>query len=463
MASIVSTGIGSGLDIAGIVQSLVAAEGQPVELRIGQNEAKVQSKLSAFGSLKSALSDFRDKLDVMKSADKFLTRRAISANEDVFTSIAGSDALPARYDVEVVQLAQSQKLTSGAFTDADADVGTGSLVVDVGGVSATIEITDENKTLSGIRDAINASVDNPGVSATIVNADSGSYIILTSDKTGLANAITVTQSGGDGGLVALEYDPGLGLNSLTESIAAQDALVRIDGLDVASSTNTIEGAIQGVTLDLLAGTQGATEQLTIENDESAARGLVEDFVASYNALVNTLDLMTDYDAESETAAPLLGDSTLRSIRDQIRRELSTSVEDINAPFATLAEIGIETQLDGTLSVNDSQLSDILGEEFAKFGQLFSTSDGFATRLYDLSDGFLKSDGIIETRSAGLQTKIDDLSDERDSLNERLASLETRLLRQFNALDSLLAQLNSTSNFLAQQLGNLPGVEQPGQQ
>lgn len=180
-------------------------------------------------------------------------------------------------------------------------------------------------------------------------------------------------------------------------------------------------------------------------------------------MIDTLDLLTDYDAESETAAPLLGDSTLRSIRDQIRRELSTSVEDINAPFATLAEIGIETQLDGTLAVNDSQLSDILGEEFAKFGQLFSTSDGFATRLYDLSDGFLKSDGIIETRSAGLQTQIDGLSDERDSLNERLASLETRLLRQFNALDSLLAQLNSTSNFLAQQLGNLPGVEQPGQQ
>jgi len=463
MASIVSTGIGSGLDIAGIVQSLVVAEGQPVELRIGQSEAKVQSKLSAFGSLKSALSDFRDKLDVMKSADEFLSRRAISANEDVFTSIAGSDALPARYDIEVVQLAQSQRLTSGAFADADAIVGTGSLEVSLGAATATIEITDENKTLSGIRDAINASIDNPGVSATIVNADSGSYIILTSDKTGLANAITVTQSGGDGGLAALEYDPGLGLNSLTESIAAQDALVRIDGLDVASTTNTIEGAIQGVTLDLLAGTQGSTEQLTIENDESAARSLVEDLVASYNALVNTLDLLTDYDAESESAAPLLGDSTVRGIRDQIRRELSTSVEDINAPFATLAEVGIETQLDGTLSVNESKLSEILGQDFAKFGQLFSTSDGFATRLYDLSDGFLKSDGIIETRSAGLQTQIDSLSDERDSLNERLASLETRLLRQFNALDSLLAQLNSTSNFLAQQLGNLPGVEQSGQQ
>ncbi|MCP5090817.1 MAG: flagellar filament capping protein FliD, partial [Gammaproteobacteria bacterium] len=340
MASIVSTGIGSGLDIAGIVQSLVAAEGQPVELRIGRNEAKAQSKLSAFGSLKSALSDFRDKLDAMKSADTFLTRKAISANEDVFTAIAGTGALPAQYDLEVVRLAQAQKLTSGAFTDADAVIGTGTLSVALGTATADIEITAENNTLSGIRDAINGAIDNPGVSATIVNADSGSYIILTADKTGIANEIKVTQSGGDGGLSALEYDPGLGLNSLTESIAAQDALARIDGLDVASSNNTIEGAIQGVTLDLLAGTQGATEKLTIENDESAARGLVEDFVASYNALVSTLDLLTDYDAETESAAPLLGDATVRSIRDQVRRELSAPVEDISAPFGTLAEIGI---------------------------------------------------------------------------------------------------------------------------
>ena len=462
MASIVSTGIGSGLDIAGIVQSLVAAEGQPVELRIGQNEAKAQTKLSAFGSLKSALSDFREKLDAMKSADKFLTRQAVSANEEVFTAIAETSALPAQYDLEIVRLAQSQKLTSGAFTDADTVVGTGSLMIDIGAESATIDITSENNTLAGIRDAINASIDNPGVAATIVNADSGSYLILSADKTGVANAITVTQSGGDGGLSALEYDPPNGLNSLSESIAAQDALVRIDGLDVASSTNSIEGAIQGVSIDLFASTQGASEKLTVENDESAARALVEDFVASYNALVSTLDQLTAYDQESESAAPLLGDATVRGIRDQVRREMSTAVSDINAPFATLAEVGIQTQLDGSLTIDETRLSDTLGSEFVKFGQLFSTSDGFAVRLYDLTDNFLDSDGIIETRSAGLQSQIDDLSDQRDSLNERLASLETRLLRQFNALDGLLAQLGSTSNFLAQQLTNLPGAERPNQ-
>ena len=179
-------------------------------------------------------------------------------------------------------------------------------------------------------------------------------------------------------------------------------------------------------------------------------------MASYNSLVSTFDSLTDYDAEALTSGPLLGDATIRGIRDQVRRELSNAVEDVNSPFSALSDIGIETQLDGTLSLNDTVLTDALSNEFVKFGNLFSSSDGFAVRLYDLADNFLRSDGIIETRSQGLQTQIEGFNDQRESLNEKLASLETRLLRQFNALDSLLAELGSTSNFLSQQLANLPG-------
>ena len=184
MASIVSTGIGSGLDIAGIVQQLVAAEGQPVESRIAQQEARAQAKLSAFGSLKSALSDLRDKLSVMSSLDSFLVRKAVSDDEAIFTATARTDALPGSYSLEVVQLAQSQRLTSGAFVDSDTAIGTGTLTLTVGTTTADIEITTGNNTLAGIRDAINEAPDNPGVAATIVNADSGSYLIVTSNRTG---------------------------------------------------------------------------------------------------------------------------------------------------------------------------------------------------------------------------------------------------------------------------------------
>ena len=448
MASIISSGIGSGLDISGIVQQLVAAEGQPLETRLGLKEVQAQAKLSAFGSLKSALSSVRDKLETMTSAEKFLVRQATSSNEDVFTVSADTDAVPARYAVEVVQTATSQKLTSGAFTGADAVVGIGALTIDVGASRMILDISTENNTLAGIRDAINSSTSNPGVSATIVNADSGSYLILTSDNTGASNTLTVTQAGGDGGLAALEYDPANGLVAMTESLPAQDALIRIDGLEVMSSSNTFTGAVEGVTISVLGDSAGMTESLLVENDISATKTLVEEFVTAYNEMITTIDSLTSYSAESEQAAPLLGDSTIRGIRDQIRREMSTAVTDIEASFSTLSEVGIELQLDGSLSINDTRLSEVLAEDFVKFGQLFSTTDGFA-------------DGIIESRTQGLTAQIDGITDDREALNDRLLALETRLLRQFNALDSLLAQLSTTSNFLSQQLANLPGVTNSG--
>lgn len=461
MASIVSSGIGSGLDISGIVQQLVAAEAAPVETRLVQQESRAQGKLSAFGGLKAVLSELRDKLDNMRSADKFLSRSTRSSNEDAFTATAEADALPASYSLDIVQLAQAQKLTSGAFTGADAAVGSGTLTVALGAQAIAVEIGAENNTLADIRDAINSAPDNPGVAATIVNADNGSYLILAGDKTGVANNITVTQSGGDGGLSALEYDPANSVFSMTESIAAQDALIRIDGLDVMSSGNSFVGAVQGVTIDISATTEGSSEQLVIKNDLESTRELVAGFVDSYNNLVSTIDSVTNYNSDSETAAPLIGDATVRGVRDQIRRELSVATDDPNSPFSFLGDIGIEVQLDGKLAIDDTKLTNAMNEDFNRFGQLFSANDGYATRLFTLTDGFLQSDGIIESRTQGLTSTIEGFGDDREALNERLASLETRLLRQFNALDSLLAQLSSTSTFLSQQLSNLPGVNRPG--
>jgi flagellar hook-associated protein 2 len=456
MASIISSGIGSGLDIAGLVQNLVAAEAAPVQTRIGQQEARAQAKLSAFGSLKSALAQFRDKLDVMKNLDSFLSRAGSSGNEDLFKVTVGQSALPASYSVEVAQLAQSQKLTSGAFASKDSIIGTGTLTIAVGANAFNIEITDQNNTLAGIRNSINSALENSGVSATIVAADAGSYLILSGEKTGASNTMVITQSGGDGGLSALEYDPANSLFSLVESIPAQDALVRIDGLDIMSDSNVIDGAIEGVTINLVEAKPGSTDALIVSNDDAAVRQTIDEFVESYNSLVSTFDLLTQYDADADVAAPLLGDSTIRGIRDQIRREFSVTVKDIEAPFSSLSEIGIDVQLDGKLEVIDDDLGAILNSDFSKLGQLFANSDGYATRLFGIVDGFLQTGGIIETRTAGLNSAIDDFSEQRDALGERLASLESRLLRQFNALDSLVGELSSTSAFLTQQLSNLPG-------
>jgi flagellar hook-associated protein 2 len=458
MASIISSGIGSGLDVAGLVQQLVAAEAKPVETRIGQQEARTQAKLSAFGSLKSALSEFRDKLDIMKDLQSFLARKGSSANADVFGVSVNSSAVAARYSVEVVQLAQAQKLTSGAYANSDAVVGTGMLTVTLGSTSFSVDIGDENSTLAGIRNAINGAGDNPGVAATIVNAEAGSYLILTADDTGSAQTMTVTQADGDGGLSGLEYDPQNGLNSLTEASPAQDAIVRIDGFEVVSAGNTVSGAIDGVTINLLQAAAGETFELKVENDEAAVRKTITEFVESYNRLIDTFGKLTAFDATSKIGGPLLGDATVRGVREQLRREFSGVVQSVDLPFSMLREVGIETQLDGKLKIVDADLSKVLANDFTRLGQLFANpQDGFATRLFGVVDGLLASDGILDTRTTGLNGQIERFNDQREALGERLASLETRLLRQFNALDSLIGQLSVTSNFLTEQLANLPKI------
>jgi len=453
---IISTGIGSGLDISGIVQQLVASEGQPVQARLGQREARVQAELSAFGILKSSLSEFRDSLDGLREVDSFLARTATAAEGSPFTVSAEGSAVPAIYSVEVVQLAQAQKLTSGAFADADTAIGTGTMQITVGSNTFGIVVDSQNNTLAGIRDSINAAADNTGVSASIVNADSGSYLILSGENVGSTNGITVTQSGGDGGLAALEYDPANSLLSLTESIAAQDALVRIDGFDVMSTSNTISDAIQGVTIELTAAAPGTAAQLVVANDENAARQSVNNFVTSYNNLVDIFGQLASFDSESQVAGPLFGDATLRSIQGQVRRELSNVVTDIDANFSSLTEVGIELQLDGSLVVDDTKLSEVMNTEFTKLGELFATTDGYAVRIFNVVDSYLSSDGVIESRTDGLNQQIERIGEDRASLSQRLVSLEARLLRQFNAMDALLGQLSQTSNFLTQQLSNLPG-------
>lgn len=458
MASIISSGIGSGLDIAGLVQQLVAAERQPTEVRIAREEARAQSKLSGYGSLKSSLSALSDQLQNMNTLSTLLARKAVSADESLVKVSVDETALPASYSVEVLQLAQAQKLQSGSFLSASAVVGTGTLSIAVGADSFDIVIDGTNNTLEGIRDAINNALDNKGVAASIVNGDTGSYLLLNGDNTGSAQSMIITQSGGDGGLSALEYDPPNGLNSLTQTAAALDAQIEIDGFTITSSSNSVVGAIDGITLNLVAANVGVTTRITVDNDIDAVRSQINAFVTAYNQLIDTFDSLTKFDSETKNAAPLLGDSAIRGVRAQLRREFSVAVTDIDATFNTLAEIGIDTGVDGKLEVDVAVLDGVLAAEFSKVGQLFAGSDGFAVRLATVVDSYLDDDdGIIATRIEGLGITIDSFADRREALNRRLALLEVRLLRQFNALDALVGQLSLTSSFLTQQLKNLPGV------
>ena len=455
MASITSTGIGSGLDVTGLVQSLVAAEGQPARQRLVQQETRFQGKLSAYGSLRSALAEFQSSVEKLQDAKTLQTRRVTLENEDAFSVEADEDAVPVSYQVEVVSLAEAERLTSSVFAGPDAAVGTGTLTVSVAGAAFDVTIDAENNTLEGIRDAINAAADNSGVQATIVNADAGSYLILKGDETGAANVITVTQAGGDGGLAAIAYDPGNGIANLTRSVAAADGQIRVDGFDVFSDSNVYEGVIDGATITTIEPTSGQAYSLDIAYDNDDVRKTIGSFVTSYNALTEAMDNLSRFDAESGDAGPLQGDAALRSVSILLRRELGTASTDVDKAFDTLSEIGIAIDENGKLEIDSEKLDAVIESDFRQVGALFSADGGYANRLGTLLDSFLDPDGLLQTRTDGLQSSIDRITEQGEALDERLVRLEARLLRQFNGLDSLISQLTTSGNFLSQQLANLP--------
>jgi len=324
--------------------------------------------------------------------------------------------------------------------------------ITVDGQAAAIAIADGANSLLDIQDAINDAADNPGVQASIVTAADGAHLLISSTDTGASQEITITVSGGSG-LEPFAFDPESGTNPMTELEAAADASVKIDGYTINSASNEISGAIQGLTLDLLKAGPGTTIPVSISRDEEGAKKAVSEFVTAYNSLILTISELTSYDAESETAGTLLGDSAVRGIKDALRRELSDTLSDTTAAFRTLSEIGITTKTDGNLELNAEDLSEALTQNFDAVGLVFATADeGVAIRLDTVLETVLSSSGAIENRELTLKDRIERVEEQRDKLDLRMESVRARYEAQFTAMDQLLSELSNTSAYLAQQLG-----------
>ncbi|NNC65041.1 MAG: flagellar filament capping protein FliD [Gammaproteobacteria bacterium] len=462
MGTVITSGIGSGLDIQGLVAQLVAAEGQPESVRLDTQEARLQSKLSAVGSLTSALDALQTSFESLADPDTFRGRTVSLSSPDFVTATATSGAAPASYAVEVQQLATAHRLVSAPFAAENTIVGTGTLTLSLGAASFSVDIDnlDEHNTLGGIRDAINESAENTGIVATIVTGVAGAQLILSGNETGAANQIVVTASGGDGGLVPLTYDPGNGITNLTELEAAVDASALIEGILVTSATNSVSDAIEGVDISLLGvNNLGETTTVTVGFDRDGAKAAVSKFVEAYNGLIDMVTDATRYDPESGTAGPLLGDTGLRNILFQLRRELGAVNAAAPGSFGTLSELGITAEFDGKLSIDDTDLEAALDSSLDGVVDFFSAAEsGLAVRLDSLLEPYLQTGGVLDARRDGFNASIEAINERREALQERLVAVEARLLRQFNALDSLLAELQSTSGFLQQQLDSLPGFD-----
>jgi len=448
MASTINfSGLGSGIDTASLVEQLVQAERRPAELRINTTASKVNAQLSAFGTLKSTLSSAQSALEKLVGSADTPSFKASVPDKAGFTATVASGATAGKHEIEVLSLAKAHKLTSAAFAK-DATVGTGKLEISAGENSYEIEFA-EGATLEEIAAAINRAAGGKGVTASIINADDGQHLVLNATAAGTGGALKVVASGGDGGLAALAYDPD-GAQAMGESVAATDAQVRVDGFLRTSSSNTISDLIPGVILNLAEAKANEKFALTISADNSALKANLASFVSMYNAAISVLRSTSSYNAETRTASALTGDSLVRSTQQQLRNL-------VGAHSVALADLGVTIAKDGTLSVDTAKAEAALADDPDALRKLLGKDGNLAKGLDAIFDGLLDSNkGSITQRTDSLNKRISDLSDQMDALDRRMEALEARYTAQFTAMDTLVAQLNSTSSYLASALAQLAG-------
>ncbi|MCF6757509.1 flagellar filament capping protein FliD [Pseudomonas balearica] len=470
------TGIGSGIDIDSIVAGMVAAERAPKESQLATLEKKTTTQITAIGALKGAISEFQTALGALNKPDLFRARSASSSKSDLVGVTAGTTAGAGGYQVEVKSLASSSKVALAAVSntaDAPARFAKGALQISLGvpgdppsSESFSVNIDDSNNTLSGMRDAINAAGKDMGVSATIVTDEHGSRLVLSTTKTGAGRDITVaaTDAGplesGQLSLSTLAFDgsaSGTGAGPRILS-TAQSAELYVDGLKVISESNKVSGAIDGVTLDLKAKTPvGEPLTIGVSEDKAGVKKQIQSFVDSYNKLIGVINAQTKVTSVGEDKAPvtgaLVGDATARSLLNTIRNEL-VNVQG-NGAIRALTDIGITTQKDGTLAIDSTKLDKAMANNFAELPALFTGEQGLATRLDNKLKPYTETGGILEQRNKAMTETISKIDDQKEDLTRRIASLQARLYKQFNAMDTLVGQLTNTSNSLLASLENQP--------
>ncbi len=340
------------------------------------------------------MSTFQTAVDKLATAAKFNAQSVTASDSTSITATADGTAVNGNYNVSVTQLATSQKLASAAYSSTTDIIGTGKLTISFGTYTAAdggtpasftangsksdieIDITSSNNTLAGIRDAINAK--NASVTASIVNDGSGNRLVITSKDTGEVNSLKISVADDDGnntdssGLSALAYDPLATSNSMTQLVAAKNALLTVDGLSISKSSNTVSDVIQGVTLTLK-GVTSTSNSLSVGTDTDTIQSSVQSFVDAYNSLNTSMRNLTKFvSAGSSSNGVLLGDSTVRNMMVKLKSMLSASSPTATT-YKTLSDIGVSMGSDGSLSLDSTKLKTAITNNVSDVAKLFSPS------------------------------------------------------------------------------------------
>ncbi|UTV27035.1 flagellar filament capping protein FliD [Photobacterium atrarenae] len=439
----------SGLDINSMVNKIVEAERAPKEARINERRENVDVSISAYGKLKGTLDEMKYLMADFRRNHTLSARTVSSDTPEVLTASASHEALPGKYSVKVEQLARAHKIVSGSFDDTEK-MGAGKLAISLGASSFNVEIPeDESKILDVVR-LINRHPSNNGVMASVIKDDVGARLVLSSDKSGEQNSIKVRVDAPVAStLQKFGFNPNNEINSMREMQAATDAKVVIDGLAVVTSdTNTIEDAIKGVDLNLQAlakddengQLQDKPVIVDVAYDRNAVGGAIEQFVNAYNQFYATSQELAKFDPETQEKGPLVGDSIIRSVDNQLRAAFSTPVEGAPESLRTLSELGITTTMQGQLEIDYDMLDRQLAQNFADVGEFFSSREGFARKVEDLIHAHTGITGSIKGRQDSLNEQRMSLNSEQEKLDRRMDSVQKRVHDQFTAMDKAMGEM-----------------------
>lgn len=446
MASITALGVGSGLDLSGLVDQLKAAEQQKLVPILEQKSAQ-QTKISAYGRLESAMDRVQTSIAALNEASTFKQQKSTVTGDGVLAT-AGETANAGRYEVTVTQLARAGSAASNSvaldqeLTAADATL---TLNFGAGGTQTSYDVAiSAGSTLADVRDQINADKES-GVTASIVN-----------DGTGYRLALSSKETGQDASLESFSGLASLTMDAATQR-SGQDAELNVNGIAITSKTNRVEEAIQGVTLDLTEAS-GDPVTLVIERDDASLREAIDEFVKNYNEMKSTVGRMTAYNGEGETSGELVGDRTVRTIEDRLRRDITDNLG--TGDISRLSQLGIAIDEKGRLKVDEDKLDDAVANNPEGLSAFFAgetEEGGFAGRLNATLEGITAENGIIQSSVTSAEQRVDSLDERKLRMEASIERSTERYRKQFGQLDGLIAQMNSMSSYLSQQfsmLGNM---------
>ncbi|CAI2417007.1 Flagellar cap protein [Serratia liquefaciens] len=463
MASISSLGIGSGLDLNGLLDKLTKAEQQRLTPYTTQ-QTSYNAQLTAYGTLKGSLEKF-DNLSKELAKPTFFNNTTASKH-DQFAITTTDKAVAGNYIVEVQKLAQPQTLTTQAsITNQTEKLGTPgsidrSITITAGDPQKEVKIplSDDQTSLVEMRDAINNA--KAGVNASIMRVgDNDFQLAISSTATGEKNTVSVQVNNDDKLGAILNYDSAAKSNAMKQTVAGQDAEVLVNGTKIKRSTNSIADALQGVTIDLKTVTKKDEPQnLVISTDKTGTADKIKDWVDNYNSLLDTFNSLTKYtpvktgEAQNAKNGALLGDNTLRGVQSSIKSALSGAQD--NPELKGLGNLGITTNTKtGKLEIDSTKLNKAIDEKPEQVANFFAGNGkdtGMATEIHNEIQSYIKAGGIIENSTKSINTSLDRLNSKITTVTASIQSTIDRYKQQFVQLDTMMSKLSGTGDYLKQQ-------------